>query len=164
MTLHNLNKVYHDQLQDLYSACKQSLDATTELGQAASDKELQAILIEGAEGIAHAMDRLKSICASHRIDTDGVDCRGMRALVREVHAHVLNAEFSEDTTRDTMIITQYQRMVRYALAGYGCIIAFANRLELDEDARVLKAQLNATYESDHRMAEIASGYLNQRAA
>ena len=32
MTLNNLHDVYQDQLQDLYSACKQSLDATTEAG------------------------------------------------------------------------------------------------------------------------------------
>lgn len=164
MTLHNLNKVYYDQLQDLYSACHQFLIATTALSQAATNKDLQATLTAGAEDISRGMDKLKSICTLHRVDAEGVDCRGMRALVREVHAQVLNAEFSEDFARDTMIVTQYQRMVHYTLAGYGCIIAFANRLELEEDARLMKTQLNTTHESGRRMTEIASGYLNQRAA
>lgn len=52
MTLKNLHDVYHDQLQDLYSACKQSLDATTELGRAAADEELSEALIAGANGIS----------------------------------------------------------------------------------------------------------------
>ena len=36
MTLNTLNDVYKDQIQDLYSACKQSLEATTKLGRAAA--------------------------------------------------------------------------------------------------------------------------------
>ncbi len=32
-----------------------------------------------------------------------------------------------------MIITQYQRMLHYAIAGYGCVAVFAARLDLDDD-------------------------------
>lgn len=42
-----------------------------------------------------------------------------------------------------MIITQYQRMVHYAIAGYGCLAAFAGRLDLGEDKGTLKTCLDA---------------------
>ncbi|KIN66447.1 DUF892 domain containing protein [Sulfitobacter noctilucae] len=164
MTLNSLEDVYKDQLQDLYSACKQSLDATTELGRAASDKELSEALIAGSNGIATGMDKLKSLCATHDIDPEGEHCKGMEGLVKEVHAHVIDADFGGDATRDAMAITQYQRMVHYALAGYGCLVAFANRLGLNEDAAILKAQLDETYDGDRRMTEIATGGINKRAA
>ena len=164
MSLHNLNKVYHAQLQDLYSACKLSLDATRELSQVASHKGLRTVLSAGAKRLFEGMEKLETICGKHHIDPDGADCRGMRALVKEVYAQVLNAEFSDDAIRDTMIITQYQRMVHYTLAGYGCIVAFANRLELEKDAQMLKTQLTAIHEGSRQMSEIATGYLNQRAA
>lgn len=164
MSLHNLNKVYQDQLQDLFSACTLSLNATTDLSHAASHKELRTVLILGAKGLFESMEKLKAVCAKYNIDADGADCRGMRALVKEVHAQVLDAEFSESTTRDTMIITQYQRMVHYTLAGFGCIVAFANRLELEEDACLLKTQMTAIHEGSRRITEIAGNYLNQKAA
>jgi len=165
MTMNNLKDVYQDQLQDLYSACKQSLDATTKLGRAATDKELSEALIAGANGISQGMDKLKSLCATHDIDPDGEHCKGMEGLVNEVDAHVLEADFGDDATRDAMIITQYQRMVHYALAGYGCLVAFANRLNLDQDAAILQKQLDETYDGDRRMTAIATdGGVNKKAA
>ncbi|MEW9922367.1 ferritin-like domain-containing protein [Marimonas sp. MJW-29] len=165
MALHNLKDVYQDQLQDLYSACKQSLEATTALGRAATDKELSEALIAGANGITTGMDKLKSLCATHGIDPEGEHCRGMEGLVKEAQAHALDADFGDDATRDAMIITQYQRMVHYALAGYGCLVAFANRLGLDEDAAVLEKQLDETYDGDRRMTAIATeGGVNKKAA
>ncbi len=164
MTLNTLHDVYHDQLQDLYSACTQSLEATNALGRAATDKELSEALIAGSNGIAQGMDKLKSLCATHDINPEGEHCKGMEGLVKEAHAHVLDADFGDDATRDAMIITQYQRMVHYALAGYGCVVAFANRLGLDEDAAILEKQLDETYDGDRRMTAIATGGVNKKAA
>ena len=164
MALNSLKDVYLDQLQDLYSACSQSLAATTKLGRAATDKELSEALIAGTNGISQGMDKLKSLCATHDIDPKGEHCKGMEGLVKEAQAHVLDAEFGDDATRDAMIITQYQRMVHYALAGYGCLVAFANRLELDEDAGILQAQLDETYDGDRHMTAIATGGINKKAA
>ena len=165
MTMHNLEDVYHDQLQDLYSACKQSMEATTKLGRAASDKDLSEALIAGAQGISQGMDQLKSICARHDINPDGEHCKGMEGLVKEAHAHALDGDFGDDATRDAMIITQYQRMVHYALAGYGCLVAFANRLGHDEDGAILEKLLDDTYDGDRRMTDIAmNGGVNKMAA
>lgn len=163
--MNTLRDVYHDQLQDLYSACKQSLDATTALGRAADDKELSEALIAGSKGISTGMDKIASICADHDLDPEGEHCAGMEGLVKEVHAHVLEEDFGDPAVRDAMIITQYQRMVHYALAGYGCLVAFANRLELDGDAAILNEQLDHTYDGDRHMTEIATkGGVNKKAA
>lgn len=164
MTMNSLKDVYLDQLQDLYSACKQSLDATTKLSGAATDKELSQALNDGANGISRGMDTLKSICADHDIDPTGEHCKGMEGLVKEAHAHALDETFGDDDTRDAMIITQYQRMVHYALAGYGCLVAFANRLELDGDGAKLEQLLDHTYDGDRHMTAIATGGVNKAAA
>jgi len=163
--MNTLHDVYHDQLQDLHSACAQSLDITTKLGRAASNKELSEALIAGAQGISDGLDALKSLCAEHDINPTGEHCKGMEGLVAEAHAHVLNAEFGDDDVRDAMIITQYQRMVHYALAGYGCLVAFANRIGKDEEAAQLQTLLDNTYDGDRHMTQIAmNGGVNKSAA
>ena len=166
MPINSLKDVYHDQLQDLYSACKQSLAATNELGRAATDKELSQALIDGAQGITDGMDKIASLCAQHDLDPNGEHCKGMEGLVTEARAHALEEDFGDDDARDAMIITQYQRMAHYALAGYGCLVAFANRLGLDGDGAVLQECLDNTYDGDRRMTEIATGRdgVNQAAA
>ncbi|MFL4469967.1 DUF892 family protein [Tateyamaria armeniaca] len=164
MTLNNLHDVYHDQLQDLHSACSQSMEATTALGRAAKNKDLSEALIAGAKGISEGLDELKSLCAIHEIDPQGEHCKGMEGLVKEAHAHGIDADFGDDDARDAMIITQYQRMVHYALAGYGCLVAFANRLGLDEDGAKLQKLLDDTYDGDRTMTAIATGSVNKAAA
>lgn len=164
MTLHTLEDVYHDQLQDLWSANTQSVQILTELGQAASDKGLSEALIAGANGINDGITKLAEICNTHAIDPNGEHCKGMEGLVAEAKAHVLDAEFGDDAVRDAMIITQYQRMVHYALAGYGCLVAFANRLGHDEDGAILQECLDNTYDGDRTMTAIATGGVNAKAA
>lgn len=164
MPMAHLKDVYIDQLQDLYSACKQSLPVTEELGRAAKSPELSRAFIDGARGISEGMDKLASLCAEHGVSKDGAFCKGMEGLVKEARAHALEEEFSDDDARDAMIITQYQRMAHYAIAGYGCLRTFANRLGLDADAAVLAQCLDDSYDGDRRMTDIATGEVNKKAA
>lgn len=164
MSMNTLKDVYLDQLQDIWSANKQSLDVVTELGRAAQSKPLSEALIAGGQGIAEGMEKIAELCAEHGIEPNGEHCKGMEGLVKEARAHGLEADFGDDDARDAMIITQYQRMVHYALAGYGCLLAFANRLGLDGDGAVLQQCLDDTYDGDRRMTDIATGEVNKAAA
>ena len=165
MAIQNLHDVYHHMLQDQYSANKQALDMTTKLGRAAQSKAVSEALIDGANGITKGMDEVASLCAEHGLSPTGEHCKGMEGLVTEAKAHALDEEFGDDDARDAMIIAQYQRMVHYALAGYGTLAAFANRLGRDGDAAVLKRCLDETYDGDRRMTDIATdGGVNAAAA
>lgn len=164
MAINSLKDVYHDQLQDLWSANEQALAVVSELGEAATDEALSKALINGANGISEGMEKVAEICNKHGIDPSDEHCKGMEGLVAEARAHGLDAEFGDDSAQDAMIITQYQRMVHYALAGYGCLVAFANRLGHDEDGAVLQECLDNTYNGDRAMTEIATGDVNAAAA
>jgi len=163
MAIENLTQVYQHMLQDQYSANKQSLDMTTKLGRAAKSKPLSEALIAGANGITEGMDEVASLCSTHGLDPTGEHCKGMEGLVTEARAHSLDEDFGDDDARDAMIIAQYQRMVHYAIAGYGTLAAYANRLGLDGDAAVLKRCLDNTYDGDRTMTDIATGGVNAAA-
>lgn len=164
MTISNLKDVYHDQLQDLWSANTQSMKVVSELGRAATDKGLSEALIAGVNGLSEGIAQIEEICNKHDLAPNGEHCKGMEGLVAEARAHVLDADFGDDDARDAMIITQYQRMVHYALAGYGCLVAFANRLGEDEDGAILQDRLDKTYNGDRTMTAIATGGVNKAAA
>ena len=164
MTLNTLKDVYIDQLQDLYSANKQAHKVTLKLHEASTNSELRDALDRSAKGIERGIDQVGGILKAHDADPDGEFCKGMEGLVKEAHAHVLDADFSDDDVRDAMIITQAQRMTHYALAGYGCVSAFANRLELKDDRTTLQNCLDHTYSGDRELSQIAEGGVNASAA
>ncbi len=164
MSLNSLDDVYVHQLQDLYSACRQAQYATTQLGRAAKDEELSKALIAGSEGISRGIDLLASICATHKVDPEAEHCKAMEGLVSEARRHALDTDFGSDDARDAMIISQYQRMVHYAIAGYGTLVAFANELGLDREAAQLQSELDENYGGDRHMSKIAKSRVNLRAA
>ena len=164
MALNSLKDVYIDQLQDLWSACSQSRDVTQSLAKAAKNDDLKKALEAGAKGITDDMNAVQKLAEQHGFDPEGEHCKGMEGLVKEARAHALEEEFGDDDVRDAMIITQYQRMTHYAIAGWGCCKAFATRLGLEEDARLLDECLGNTYDGDEHMTEIATGEVNPAAA
>lgn len=163
MAIQGLKDVYVDQCQDLYSACQQSLEATQALQGAAKNEELRQALQAGAQGIQDGMGKVEAIVRAHGADPGGEHCKGMEGLVKEARSHALEEEFSDDDARDAMIIAQYQRMAHYAIAGWGCLAAYAKRLGLEDDARTLADNLRSTQHGDQTMNEIAEGKVNQAA-
>ncbi len=163
MSIDTLEDLYLEQLKDIHSANRQALEVTKEMAKAASDEELTETLDAGADGIQSGIDALEAIAKSHEESAVGEHCKGMEGLAKEARAHALEETFGDDATKDAMIITQYQRLVHYAIAGYGCLAAFADRLELDSDVTVLKKCLDASYEGDRTMTQIASGGINAEA-
>ena len=163
MAIANLKDVYIDQLQDIFSACHQSKKATGELKGAAHNSELKEALDAGVKGIDSGIETLRSIIQSHDADPNDEFCKGMEGLVKEARSHGIEQDIKDPDARDAMIITQYQRMTHYAIAGYGCLVAFARRLELDDEADKLQDCLNETYEGDRHMTDLAMGGINKAA-
>lgn len=164
MSIDTLEDLYLEQLKDIHSANTQALDVTKELAAAASDKGLTEALHAGAQGIQSGIETFEGIAKRHSESPSGEHCKGMEGLVQEARAHALNESFGDDATHDAMIITQYQRLVHYAIAGYGCLAAFAERLELDADVTALKECLDASYNGDRTMTELATGGINKEAS
>jgi ferritin-like metal-binding protein YciE len=161
--MNGLHDVYHGQLQDIYSACKQSLAVTRALAEHATNTELVDALKAGADGIERGMGEIEKICAKHDIDPDGEQCQGMAGLVKEARSHGIEQTFDDDDARDAMIIAQYQRMTHYAIAGYGCLKAFAGRLGREDEKAMLDECLSNTYDGDDHMTRIAEGGVNAAA-
>jgi len=163
MSISTLKDLYIDQLQDLYSADKQSLDVTKKLHDKASSSELKTALENGVKGISQGMEQVKGLIQGHDANPNGEHCKGMEGLVSEAKAHAINADIADKDVLDASIIAQYQRMTHYGIAGYGTALAFAKRLGLKDDEKTLQTCLDNTYGGDRHMTEIATGEVNKEA-
>jgi ferritin-like metal-binding protein YciE len=161
----SLSDVYIHQIHDMRSACIQSRDITAELNSAASTLDLQSALKSGVDGIEDGIAALEKMLERHgEAPDDSVTCQAMAGMVKEARREALDASYGDEDVRDAVIITQYQRMTHYAIAGYGSLLAFAKRLGHDEDASALEDCLRNTREGDEHMTEIATSGVNEDAA
>ncbi len=160
----SLKDIYVHQLQDLHSANGQCLEIVRELAGKAKNQELRNALEAGVEGIRDGQHVLSVLIRHHGGDAGATTCKAMEGLVKEARIHVLETEFESDDVRDAVIIAQYQRMVHYAIAGYGCLVAFARKLELDKEADKIRNCLDQTTDGDRHMTEIAVTAVNESAA
>ncbi len=163
MAIKNLEALYLEQLKDLYSACKQSMPAVTEMGRTAQSPELAQALVAGNEGIARGIEHIADLCKAHDIDPTDAHCKGMEGLVWEARRHAVEEDFGDEDAQDAAIITQYQRLAHYAIAGYGSLRSFAHRLGFAEDTAILQECLDHTWNGDRRMTQIAEGGVNEAA-
>ncbi|ROU03758.1 DUF892 family protein [Histidinibacterium lentulum] len=164
MAIESLKDVYIEQVQDMHSACTQSIKATRMLNEVAQDGALTEALEAGIAGIERGREAMAEIARRHGADPAGEHCKGMEGLVAEAKADVIDEDYADMDARDAAIVTQYQRMAHYAIAGYGTILAFARRLGLEDDAATVAECLEKSYDGDRRFTEIATSGLNARAA
>ena len=109
------------------------------------------------------MATIQALIETHDANPNGEHCKGMEGLVAEARAHALEEDFSDDDVRDASIISQYQRMTHYALAGYGVVRAFAQRQGLKSDVVRIQECLDQTYGGDREMTRIAETQVNAAA-
>lgn len=164
MSINTFKDLYIDQLQDLYSANRQAAKVTGELKDATHSDELRKALDAGVKGIEDGMEQIKGLIENHDANPRGEHCKGMEGLVAEARAHGVDADIEDEDVRDASIIAQYQRMAHYGISGYGTACAFAKRLGLKDDAKVLDKCREDTRGGDKHMTAIASGEVNPAAA
>ena len=164
MSIDNLKQLYLEQLHDLRSANQQASDVTKRLSEVATNEDLSNVLKRGHEGIQDGISVIAEITSKYGEESNSTHCRGMEGLAEEAKAHALNESFGDNDIRDAMIITQYQRMAHYAIAGYGCLATFALRLGFDEDYKKIKCCLDACYDGDRTLSKLAESGINAKAA
>lgn len=150
----NLTEMYIEELQDLWSANDQMKDVVKELAKAAGDEKLAVRLSKSAEGIQQHTDILRSLIQDAGGKKSKEHCKGMEGLVEEARKHGIETD-AEGAVRDVAIIAQYQRMCHYGIAGFGTAKAFAQALGREEDVKKLDRALDAIYESDGYMSDLA---------
>lgn len=152
----SLTDLYTDELSDLWSANDQMQAVMKELSAKAVDDKLKKTLEASVSGIGKHTETLKSLLDAASEKSKKELCRGMEGLVREAKKHALSEAASDDVLSDLVIISQYQRMSHYGLAGFGTAAAYAAKLGRKDDETKLKSIVADIYKADEfstRMAE-----------
>jgi len=166
MQLQTLNDLFVDQLQDLYSAEQQLVQALPKMASAASHDELREAFEHHLSETQDHVRRISDIFGEVGATPSGETCEAMEGLIREGE-QVLSAQ-GDPTVRDAALIAAAQRVEHYEIAAYGTARTLADELDYDGAKDLLDQTLDEESNADKLLTKIATGGMfkagiNQRA-
>ncbi len=161
MKLNTLHDAFVHELQDLYSAEKQLIQALPKMAKAASNEELTAAFEEHLEETKGHVDRLERLFEHLEASPRGHKCKAMEGLIAEGNETLKEDASSE--VLDALIVSIAQKIEHYEIAGYGTARTFAQCLGLREAADTLQETLDEESAADEKLTEIAESAVNEEA-
>ncbi len=161
----NLYDLLEHEINDLYSAEEQIIEALPKMIEKAENPRLKAALNEHltiTKGHKDRLDQVKKILlAGEQEKKPGFlekifgssKCKGTEGLIKEGE-HMIKQNMSPEV-RDAAIIAAAQKIEHYEICGYGTARAYAMQLGLSKIEGLLKQTLDEEYEADDKLSELA---------
>jgi ferritin-like metal-binding protein YciE len=155
MKLENLHSLLVEELQDLYSAENQIIEALPDMIEEASSPDLKNALqhhLEETRGQVRRLDQIFSQLPN--VKKDGKTCKGMKGILKDGQ-DLLDTD-AEPEVLDAGMIAGAQRVEHYEIAGYGTVRTYAQLLGRNDWAQLLEQTLNEEKQADQKLNQLAS--------
>jgi len=156
-----LTDLFHDQLQDAYSAETQLTKALPKMAKAATSADLRAGFEQHLAETKNQLARLEKVCEQVGCKTGSNTCEAMEGLIEEGD-EVLGLGLDKDA-QDAGLIAAAQKVEHYEIALYGTLCAFAKQLGHPDAARILHETLDEEKRTDEKLTQLAERGVNQQA-
>jgi ferritin-like metal-binding protein YciE len=154
MKLESLNSLLTEQLQDLYSAEQQIIEALPKMIDKANSSQLKAGLSEHLQQTKGQVSRLDRIFDQiPDVDREGQKCKGMEGIIKEGE-EIVKAK-GDPEVRDAGIISAAQRVEHYEIASYGSARTYAQLLGQHQWAQLLQQTLDEEKQTDQKLNQLA---------
>ena len=154
----SLNKLYLEQLRDLYSAEEQILEALPKMIKKTTHADLKRGFQNHYQQTEQQKQRLDQIGEELGEDLSGHVCKAMQGLVKE--GEEVMEDFKDSDVLDAALIAAAQRVEHYEMAGYGCARTYAHMLGFAQQADLLQRTLDEEGDTDHKLTDLAETVVN----
>lgn len=156
----SIEKLFIEELKDLYSAENQVAKALPKMAHAATSKELKRALENHLRETEGQIERLIQVCNIFGANPKGKTCEGMKGVLEEGASMMKEAE--DGDVRDAAMISAAQRVEHYEMAAYGTVRTYAELLGQRQCAKLLEETLEEEKAADQKLTSIA-GKVNTQA-
>jgi ferritin-like metal-binding protein YciE len=160
MAVDTIDKLFVEELKDLYSVENQITKALPKLIKASSSNELRSAFehhLKETEGHVQRLEQAFEILGS---SPKGKTCNGMKGVLSE--GSEMLQEAAEGSVRDAALISAAQRVEHYEMAAYGTVRSYADQLGQPQISEILEKTLEEEKAADKKLTEI-SQKLNRQA-
>ena len=162
MSLDSLEKLFLEELKDIYNAEKQLLRALPRMAKAADSPELQQAFNKHTKETEGQVQRLERVFQEVGQSARGKTCKGMQGLIEE-GKEVMEKE-GEGPVIDAALIASAQKVEHYEIAAYGCLRTYAQLLGLEQAVQLLQQTLEEEEATDKVLTQLGESGINEAAA
>lgn len=159
--MNSLQRLFEEELRDVYSAEKQHVTALKKLAKAADNEELRAAFDSHRKETEAHVQRLEKVFATLDRKPRSKRCRGVEGILAE--ADELMSGDGAPEVLDAGLIAGAQRAEHYEIAAYGTLRHWADRLGNTEAVRLLDQTLDEEKAADEELNRIAKRVVNPQA-
>lgn len=157
-----LQKLFTDELKDIYWAEKALVKAIPKMIKKATSEELiQALESHLAETEEH-VSRVEEVFGELGMEPRTKKCEAMEGLIAEAESVMKDAD--DGVMLDAGIIASAQKVEHYEIASYGTLRTFAQTLGLKNAVQLLEQTLSEEKAADEKLTEVAESSINMQAA
>jgi len=157
-----LQKLFEDELKDIYWAEKALTKAIPKMIKNSSSAELSDALQNHLKETEGQVSRLEKVFSLINSKVQAKKCEAMVGLIKE--AEELMTESPKGYVRDAAIISAAQKVEHYEIASYGTLCAFAKTLGYDKAGDLLKETLEEEKGADEKLSQIGESSVNVHAS
>ena len=161
MSLDSLDKLFLEELKDVYNAEKQIVAALPRMAKAAETPELKKAFTNHLRETEGHVDRLEQIFKELGQTARGKKCKGMEGLLEE-GKEILEEE-GQPAVIDAALISAAQRVEHYEIAAYGCLRTYAQLLGYSQAEKLLQQTLAEEEAADKKLTQIGESGVNNAA-
>ena len=154
-----LQELLIEELQDLYDAEYQLIDALPRLADEARGDALHAAFRSHLEETRTHITRLEDVFTLAGTRPVRRHCAGMECIIQEGN-RMLDHSHIEGAVLDAGLIAGAQKIEHYEMCGYGTCVAWARTLGLHQIAARLEETLEEEKAADQTLSDIAVQEVN----
>lgn len=159
--MESMQKLYLEELRDVYDAEQQLVEALPKMAKNASHKQLRTAFEEHLAITQEQVRRLETIFDNLGEKPSGKKCKGMQGLLEE--GEEIMKQKGDPDVKDAAMISAAQRVEHYEIAAYGSLRTYANELGLKDHADLLQRTLDEEGNTDKRLTQLATSRVNRDA-
>jgi ferritin-like metal-binding protein YciE len=148
-----LRKLLEDQLADSFYAEKQLMKALPKMAKAATNDELREAFEGHLEETREQVSRLEQVFQLMDMPAKAKKCPAIDGILEE--GKEIMEEFADDAALDAGLVAAGQKAEHYEISSYGCMVAWAEQLGLEDVAGLLNETLEEEKAADVKLSGIA---------
>ncbi len=161
-SLNTFDDLFNHQLEDVYDAEHQLIEALPLMASAASSSDLKNAFNTHLMETREQVQRLEQVFKLLGKQPKRTTCPAMKGLVKE-GSETINAS-GDPKVKDAALIASAQRVEHYEIAGYGTLRTLARQVGRQEIATLLQKTLDEEGNTDKKLSRLAESHINEQAA
>ena len=156
-----LDELFNDGLRDIYFAEKKILVALPKMAKAAESEELANAFKEHEQQTKEQVRRLEKVFRIIDETPRGKNCPAITGIIDE--GEEIIEEYKDSPALDAGLVGAAQAVEHYEISRYGTLKAWAEKLGLDQAAKLLDQTLQEEKKTDADLTKIAEQAVNVEA-